>query len=181
MHKRTFIFAALCVLCLNAVSSSAQEQFDPALFAAQAEFSLDDHRLTTQGVVAVLTDEFFSGKTQAFKILFVTEPVTEAGMLDALNNDGKELRKKDHVILVLFIDDKNVIWQVNMTYVIPGRTVVRTVAWKPQELEQFQIQYIKGHLTFRSKGSYREPASEKDAVSLTWDVGLEAAPVFRVY
>ena len=183
------ILSFICIDC----KLFAEDKFNPILFTTHSEFSINasspnfpvnpvTNKLITKSALAVLTDELFSGKTNALVIRFFTELLTEEGKFDILNShDGREfLRNKDQVILVLFIDKNNKIWQVNLTYVIPGTTVARTVAWKPEELKQFFSDYMYDgeRLKLKSKGNYREPKSEKEAVNLTWDVNFDI-PVFN--
>lgn len=172
-----FVFSLTYLNCINV---SAEQIVDPKLFASQSKFSLNDNPLITNSAIVVLTDEFFSGKTRALKILFATEALTDEARIDILNNDGKTIRKKDHVFLVLFIDKDNKIWQVNLTFVIPGQTVVRTVAWKPEELKQFSSHYFYDgkRLKLQNKGNYKDSSSEKAPVTLKWDVNVDI-PVFE--
>ena len=188
----TLIIIMFLFVCIDCVQSFADEKFDPQLFSTQSEFSLsssakifppatsNDNKLITKSAFVVLTNEFFNGKTNALEILFFTESLTEDAEMDILNNDGKTIQKKDHTILVLFIDKDNKIWQVNLTYVIPGTTAARTVAWKAEELKNFSSDYLYDgkRLKLKSKGNYNEPDSQKDSVNLTWDVNLDL-PVFN--
>jgi hypothetical protein len=171
-----FVFSFTYLDCIKA---SAERIVDPKVFANQSKFSLNDTALITKSDFVLLTDEFFSGKTRALKILFSTDALTDEARTDILNNDGKGIRKKDHVFLVLFIDKDNKIWQVNLTFVIPGQTVVRTVAWKPEELKQFSSNYFYDgkRLKLQTKGNYKDANSEKAPINLTWDVNVDI-PVF---
>jgi len=150
--------------------------------SAESVFSLNDAALVTRSAVVVLTDEFFSGQTKALKILFTSERLTEEQRLESLRDDGRALRKKDHAYLVLFIDKDNRVWQVNLTVVIPGQTVVRTVAWKPEELRRFSADYSYDgrRLRLRSKGTSRDSDSEKAPVNLAWDVNVDAPVIDRL-
>ena len=71
---------------------------------------------------------------------------------------------------------------MNLTVVIPGQTVVRTVAWKPEELRRFSADYSYDgrRLRLRSKGTSRDSDSEKAPVNLAWDVNVDAPVIDRL-
>ena len=88
-------------------------------------------------------------------------------------SDGaRELKKSDYAALVLFLDKDNKVWQANLSYVIPGTTVARTVAWKPEELKKYFSNYrFDGkRLILKSNGSYSETESGKEKLRLSWTV-----------
>ena len=167
---------------IHYIASFAEQIVDPKSSTNQSKFSLNDATLISKGVLAELTDEFFSGKTKALKIFFAPEALTDEARLDLLNNDGKTMRKKDHVFLVLFIDKDNQIWQVNLTFVIPGQTVVRTVAWKPEELKKFSSNYSYDgkRLKLQNKGTYQEANGGNASLRLTWDVNVDIPVVDKL-
>ena len=67
---------------------------------------------------------------------------------------------------------------MNLSYVIPGTTVARTVAWKTDELQQFSNYKFDGkRLLLKSKGIYNEAGSE-ERLKLSWDVDINL-PVFE--
>ncbi len=152
----------------------AHEKLNPKDHESHSLFTLDDASLPTKNAFAELTNEFFSGQTRALKILFTSEPMTDEARADILNDDARTMRKKDHAYLVLFIDKTNKIWQVNLTIVMRGKTVARTVAWKPEELKQFSsmFSYDGKRLQLKSKGTFKE-----SSLNLGWDVSLDT-PVF---
>jgi len=84
------------------------------------------------------------------------------------------MTKGDYAALVLFLDQQNHISQVNLTYVIPGTTVVRTVASTSEDMRKYFSDYFFDYerLRLKSKGSYNEPESQDEEVSLSWDVDL---------
>ena len=94
-----------------------------------------------------------------------------------MENGAKEMRRSDHAALVLFLDKNHQIWQVNLSYVVPGTTVARTVAWKPEDLRQFSSDKVDGkRLLLKSKGLYDESGEER--LKLSWEVDLNL-PVFE--
>ena len=89
-------------------------------------------RIVTQSAFVMLAHGLIPGNSEGLEIQFFTKPITEATMTDILKNGAKELKKSDYAALVLFLDKANKVWQANLSYVIPGTTVARTVAWKPE-------------------------------------------------
>jgi len=90
------------------------------------------------------------------------------------------LTKRDYAAFVLFLDKANKLWQANLSYVIPGITVARTVAWKPDELKKCfsSYQFDGKRLTLKSKGSYSDMESGKENLRLAWNVDFNL-PVFH--
>ena len=134
-------------------------------------------RIVTESAFVTLAHGLIPGNSDGLEIQFFTKPLTEAGKADILKNAAKELKKSDYAALVLFLDKKNKVWQANLSYVIPGTTVGRTVAWKPEELKKYFSDYkFDGkRLVLKSKGSYSE--SGKEEMKLSWNVDLDL-PVF---
>jgi hypothetical protein len=164
---RVFISTVLLVSIWCQTSSFAIEQ------PLKASFSLNASKVITgvkvpddfeaKNVYAELTNELFNGKTNAIAIYFYKGEI-------------KEPRKDYDVVMVLFIDKNNKIWQVNMTYVIPGFSTANTVAGSLKELEQFSDYSFDGiNLHLKSKGSYsRKEATQ--SIDLDWDIDA-ALPV----
>ena len=94
--------------------------------------------------------------------------------------DNHETSRGGYAALVLFLDDRNQIWQANLTYVVPGTTVVRTLASSREELTKYFSDYHfdQNRLRLKSKGSYNTaPDSRKEILTLSWDADLDL-PVF---
>ena len=165
--KRESVLAAFvfAVVCLCHVESSAD-----------SAFSLDEKTVVTKSAVVVLTDEFFAGRTNALKILFTPERLTEPQRLEAVRDDGRALMKKDYAVVVLFIDKENRITQVNITVVVPGQTVVRTVAYKQEELRPFVAgySYDGARLKLKNKGTFTEATPGQAPIKLGWDIDVNA-------
>jgi hypothetical protein len=132
--------------------------------------------IMAQSAFVTRTHGLIPGNSDGLELQFFTRPITEAARTDILENGAKELRRSDYAALVLFLDKERRVWQVNLTYVVPGSTVARTVAWKPEELRQFSNYNFDGkRLLLKSKGSYSESGEER--LRLSWDVDLRL-PVF---
>jgi hypothetical protein len=191
MNMRVLVF--LLTLACSALPSevySEPPQFTPQEFKTTAVFDLavqksafvkpGNSRLETKSAFVTYTDEFFSGKRNALKVEFFTKPVTEDSRFDILRDNSKELSKGGYAALVLFLDEQNRIDQANLTYVIPGTTVMRTVAGTPEELTKYFSDYDfdQKRLRLKSKGSYRtEPDSKEEVFTLSWETDLNI-PVY---
>src|SRR2546428_960956 len=190
--KNVFIILLAIILCFVVAGSlylNSNGKFNAEEFETRAVFELTNHKLTeikrgssqlaTVSAFATYTNQFFSGKTNALLIHFLTKQMTEKTKADILLNDAEELRKSEYAALTLFLDKQNQIAQVNLTYVIPGATVTRTVAWKPEEIKKYFSDYHfdQNRLRLKSKGRYSESESNEEIFKLSWDLDLNL-PVF---
>jgi hypothetical protein len=142
-------------------------------------------KLGTSSIVAesaylTLAHGLNPGNSDGLEIMFFTGPFTEAARADVLNNDAKELKKSNYAALVLFLDKQSKVWQVNLSYVVPGTTVGQTVAWKRDDIEKYfsDLQFDGKQLVLRSKGSYSESESGQETMRLSWNVDINL-PVIR--
>jgi hypothetical protein len=137
-------------------------------------------KIVTQSAFTTLVHGLIPGNSEGLEIQFFTKPITEAAMTDILKDGAKESKKNDYAALVLFLDKDKKIWQANLSYVIPGTTVARTVAWKPEELKKYFSNYkFDGkRLILKSNGSYSEAESGKEKMRLSWNVDFNL-PVFQ--
>jgi hypothetical protein len=179
------------LVCLVAASSfGAPAKFDPREFQARGVFELlitdapplrpGASRIRSRSAFASRVHGLMPGNADGIEVVFVTKPITEASMPDILQHDARQLRTGDYAALVLFLDRDHHVAQVNLSYVVPGTTVARTVAWKPDELrKQFsRVNIGGGRLLLTSKGTYSETASGHEALTLSWDVDVDL-PVIR--
>src|SRR5881296_2129851 len=138
--------------------------------------SLGKSRLETKSAFVTYTNEFFAGKTNALKVQFFTQPIVEEAQAKLLRHDNREMSRGGYAALVLFLDERGQIWQANLTYVIPGTTVVRTVASSRDELTKYFSDYHfdRSRLRLKSRGTYNTaPDSKDDALTLSWDTNLD--------
>ncbi len=182
------VVAACCVM--TAARANSNVPFRSQDFQTKAVFELvinnssvlrpGASRIVTESAFVTLAHALIPGNSDGLEIQFFPKPLTEVGRADILKNDAKELKKSDYAALVLFLDRENKVWQANLSYVIPGTTVGRTVAWKPEELKKYFSDYkFDGkRLVLKSKGSYSESESGKEKMKLSWNVDLDL-PVFR--
>lgn len=168
--KQVILTILFLSVCLGVGPSLAQGDE----FTAPATFSLSpDKQMNTDSAFVVLTDELFNGKTNALEIFFFPGAFTDEQKAEINANYGKSLRTNYSAVMVLFIDKDNKIWQVNLTCVIPGKTVAYTVAWKPEDLKQFSDYSFDGQtLKLKSEGAYKDVDADKNPIELTWGVDL---------
>ena len=137
-------------------------------------------KIATQSAYVTLAHGLVPGNSDGLEIQFFPMPITEKAKADILENDAKELKKTSYAAFVLYMGKDNKIWQANLSFVAPGVTVARTVAWKPEELQKYFSDYrFDGkQLVLKSKGSYSESEKGHEKLRLSWDVDLNL-PVVR--
>lgn len=152
----------------------------PCAVAGDA-FTLDKRTLESVDSFAVLTDEFFGGKTLALKILYSSTPISADVRKAVLQKQIPSFASgSEQGFLVLFLDKENQVWQVNLSVALSGKTVAYTVAADPAELEKVLADYSfdGNHLRLKSQGSYRsEDFGEVHTV--TWKVASDL-PVHKL-
>jgi hypothetical protein len=174
----------------NDVWSQSGAHFSPQDFKTKSVFELlvNDSSVLKAGASKIVTQSAFiklvhglmPGNSDGLEIYFFSKAITEAAMTDILKNGAKESKKSDYAALVLFLDKDKKISQANLSYVIPGTTVARTVAWKPEELKKYFSNYkFDGkRLVLKSNGNYTEAESGKEKLRLSWNVDFDL-PVFQ--
>jgi hypothetical protein len=191
VHVQKWHHRLLVVVCLlgSYVGAQSDAHSSPQDFKTRAVFELvvndssvlkgGPSRIVTQSAFVARAHRLSPGNSEGLEIQFFTKPITAPAMADILKNGAKELRKSDYAALILFFDKDNKIWQANLSYVIPGTTVARTVAWKPEELKKYfsNYQYDGKRLLLKSNGSYIELESAKEKLRLSWTVDFDL-PVF---
>jgi hypothetical protein len=181
------VFAAVVVGALGVSSARAETPLTPRDFQTKALFELTvvaspvikpgSSRVAAQSAFATQTHGLMPGNSDGLHILFVAKRLTGAFPAEVWANGARELRKSDHATLLLYLDKDRTVLQVNLSYVIPGTAVARTVAWKPEELAQFANYRFDGRrLVLRSKGLYKDQGPD-ERLTLSWDVDLDL-PVF---
>ena len=137
-------------------------------------------KLATQSAYITLAHGLVPGNSDGLEVQFFPEPITEKLKADIMENDAKELKKTSYAAFVLYIGKDNRIWQANLSYIVPGATVARTVAWKSEELQKYfsDFRFDGKRLVLKSKGSYSESEKGYEKLRLSWDVDLNL-PVVR--
>ena len=181
------ILATACCL-LSVPRANSEVSFRPQDFQTKAVFELvvrsskflkpGTSTIVTQSAFVTLAHGLIPGNTDGLEVYFFTKPITQAARADVLENGAKDLRNSDYAALVLYLDKQSKVGQVNLSYVVPGTTVARTVAWKPHELARFSTYKFDGkRLLLKSSGTYSEDAPE-ERLTLSWNVNLDL-PVFE--
>ena len=186
--RRTVI--VVISVALSPLNASSYGPFTLRDFESMATFELivsdakpltpGTTRITTRSAYVTLAHGLVPRKSDGLEIQFFPQPITEKVKADILENDAKELKKTSYAAFVLYIAKDTTISQANLSYVVPGTTVARTVAWKPEELRQyFRDSKFEGkRLVLKSKGSYSEPEKGREQLRLSWNVDLNL-PVIR--
>ncbi len=190
MKTRLNLLALSLLLASSLGFAAGAVKFNPKDYETNASFGLADKKSTLlkSGTSAIksktayvsLAHGLLPGNYDGFEIVFLTKPITQASLSDALNNDAKELRKSDYAALVLFVDKEKKVLQANLSYVVPGTTVVRTIAGTRDELKRSfsDVTYKDGRLVLKSKGSFVENEAGQEKLRLSWDIDLNL-PVVR--
>ena len=190
LKKRPHLLSLAICFIASQVGAQSGAQFNAQDFNTRSVFELvvNDSRVLKVGASKIVTQSAFvtlahgliPGNSEGLEIQFFTKPITEAAIADILKNRARELKKRDYAAFVLFLDKANKLWQANLSYVIPGITVARTVAWKPDELKKYfsNYQFDGKRLTLKSKGSYSDMESGKENLRLAWNVDFNL-PVFH--
>ena len=130
------------VIGVGFIASHAWAQSDvrlsPATFKTKSVFDLlvNDSSVLKAGASRIVTDSAFvvlahgsiPGNSEGLEIQFFTKPIMQATITDVLQNGAKESKKSDYAALVLLLDRYQKVSQANLSYVISGITVARTVA-----------------------------------------------------
>lgn len=178
--------ATFCFVSL----ACAADQFDQRDFQTDASFELvvskseylrpGASKITSQSAYVSLAHGLTAGNADGLEVMFFSRPVTQASVPDLMSTDASEMRTSAYAAMVLFLDKNKKVAQANLSYVVPGTTVARTVAWKPDELKRYfsDMTFTDGRLVLKSAGSYSEADSAQEVFTLTWDIDLDL-PVVR--
>jgi hypothetical protein len=179
--RRLGIGALVASGLLSLSSASSQDGYRPQDFRTTSVFQLavesssvlrpGQSKIVAQSALATRAKAPVAGHAAGLEILFLSQPLTETSRAEALARQARDLQKRDHAVLQLFLDTQGKISQVNLGYVVPGTTVSRTIAWKPEDLQKFSRYALDGkRLTIKSKGVYSESADER--LTLSWDIDV---------
>jgi hypothetical protein len=193
MHRRSVtrvLKVAGWLLAIAASLALAADKFRPADFQTRAGFELvverskylrpGASRITAQSSFVSLVHGLTPGNADGLEVLFFESPVTETDVPDLMKNDAREKRKGSYAAMVLYLDKQNRVSQVNLSYVVPGTTVARTVAGTPDELKRYfsRASFRDGRLAVKRSGAYSEADPAQDVFKLSWNVDLDL-PVKR--
>lgn len=119
--------------------------------------------------------------TEALEIEFFTAPLTATDQADLATNFGRNVKKHDYAAFVIFLDTARHATQVNMTFVVPGSTVVQTVAYTQTKLKSdfSDLHFDAKRVRFKSKGTFDTTNDAKELLRLSWDVDLDLPVIER--
>jgi hypothetical protein len=129
---------------------------------ASSTVSMNDTTVSANTPTVVLTDKLFGGRSLALRVDLVSD------------------RPERRAILVLFIDKAGAIWQVNLTFVVPGQTVIRTIVWKPDDLRRFAAGYVYDarRLRLRTSGGLSEASPP---LRMHWELDIDEPVVDQTH
>lgn len=112
---------------------------------------------------------------EGFRIDLYTKPVTAADGSDLPAADVARVEKAGLAVVMILLDKQGAIGQVNLTMVIPGSTVTRTVAWKAKDLESWSAGFHRdgARLTLRHTGVLNDVNAKGEALELTWKLDID--------
>jgi hypothetical protein len=178
------------VLAIAASLAVAADKFRPADFHARADFELVVERskylrpgasnITALSAFVSLVHGLTPGNADGLEVNFFDSPVNESDLPDPMRNDAREKRKGSYAAMVLYLDKQYRVSQVNLGYVVPGTTVARTVAGRPDELKRYfsRASFKDDRLAVKSSGTHSEADPAQDVFKLSWNVDLDL-PVKR--
>ena len=180
---------ALTVACwLVALAPSlavTAEKFQPADFQTTATFELtvEKSRYLRLGATKIAARSAFvslvhglsPGNSDGLEVLFFESPVVESDLPDLMSNDAREKRKGSYAAMVFYLDKQKRVSQVNLSYVVPGTTVARTIAGTPDDLKRYfsRASFKDNRLAVKSSGTYAEADPSQDVFKLSWNLDLD--------
>jgi hypothetical protein len=175
MRRSTSILFGILCFVTGMSASYASNLTNPANAVSDSNFTLNGVTFSANHAFVLLTDEFYSGRTRALKIVFTTVPMSDELKTHIIQGDESKILKHNHAYVVIFLDKTNKIWEVSLTIVTPGMTAQRPVADKPVELHQFssKFAYDGKHLTLKNKGKLIEKS-----LKMEWEFSVDA-PVYN--
>lgn len=175
------MFLTNCLIfCVLALVQSASDQ-PPTRPHWTATFELEVKRsdvmrlgkTTLKCVNALATPMHRVGRAQFTGIDIFFAPQSADGRIP---KSAKEFQQAQYVNLNLMTDATGKVTQMNMSVVIPGKTVARTIAWKPEDLRKYFSKVIlkDKRVVLKSSGAYDDPQTASEQASLHWDVDIDA-------
>jgi hypothetical protein len=154
------LLTALVSPVADAQSARAAGQFDLTITKSSMLKPGKSH-IESKNANVTFTNEFFRGRVNALKI----------EMPGAENSSA---------VFVLLLNSAKHITEASLSIIVPGKTVLRTLAWTPADLEKYfsDCRYENDRLHLKSKGSYAESAAE--VLTMSWDVDIDAPVVTRI-
>lgn len=177
-------YSGWLVIAALASTAPAHGRFDLDVQKSKV-LTVGKSHIDATSALVTYTDEFFGGKTNALAVQMYGAPIDAAARSRLIKNrnDDRDLSQSGAAYFVLFVDKQNRITQVNLTYIVPGTTVVRTVAYTQSAIAKWfsDYRYADGRLHLKSKGTYATgPESTDEQLTMGWDVDLDEAVVNRV-
>jgi hypothetical protein len=181
VHKHETLVRLALVACVSIIATHVARPQDKVV----ATFVLNNKqqgvvRIGESRIVAVSAWATHKAKeppypTPGLEILFFKTPITDADKPVLIADAGHNNKKGDFAAIILFLDKEGQISQVNMSFIVPGTTVVRTVGYIRAELAgMFPVFSFDGkRLRLKSKSSFTDLNDKKEPMKLSWDVDID--------
>jgi hypothetical protein len=179
------------VFCLAPAPLNAADSLNRTNFQSDANFELTVNKsknirlgstkIHTQSAFVSLAHGLV-GNCDGIEIIFLPKPIVKNDLADIEKNDAANLKKQTYAALVLFLNKQNKIFQANLSYVVPGTSVVRTVAWKPEDLKKYfsDVTITKKMVHLKSSGSYSETDPAQEVLTMRWAVNLNLPVIHEI-
>lgn len=114
-------------------------------------------------------------------IFFFAKPLTSADRDDILTNDARKAGTGRYAVMQLWFDKERKVSQANLTVIVPGTTVVRTVAHLPADLKKYfgNVGFDGKRIKIDSRGKFKELNDQQQELSMFWEVLLDVGVVER--
>ena len=108
-------------------------------------------------------------------IFFFPQPLTDADRTDILTNDARNVGKGDYAVMQLWFDKDRKVSQANLSVMVPGTTVVRTVAYTQADLKKYfgTVEFDGMRIKMDSRGKFKELNDKQEELSMFWEVRLD--------
>ena len=179
----TTLIAVLGIVLVHPSTAAAQK---PTVSTGRFDLSVDrstvlragKSHVETKSAFAVYNAKFFAGRISGLEVHLYASPIDARARERLLANprDDQQLLAGGAAYFIFLLDRESRITQANLTIVVPGTTVARTVAYTTADIAKWfsDYHYVSGRLHLNSKGAYASTADSKDEkLSMAWDVTLD--------
>ena len=173
MSLLTILFFSILFLVQSSDSRASKKSYCSATFRLEVKKSdamkLGSEQINCVNAIAVPMHREGRGQFTGVDIFFA--PRTKNGNLP---NSTEEIQHGDYANLNLMTDAAGRVTQVNLTVVRPGKTVARTIAWKPEDLKKYfsDVAITSDRVVLKSSGTYDDAQAESEQASLQWEVNV---------
>jgi hypothetical protein len=108
-------------------------------------------------------------------IFYFAKPLTDTDRADILTKDARKSGNGDYAVMQLWFDKERKVSQANLSVIVPGTTVVRTVAYLQADLKRDfgNVEFDGKRIKVDSRGLFKERNDKQEELSLSWQVQLD--------